>query len=205
MTEYARTERRLLADLLQSSGPDEPTVCAGWTTRDLAAHVVVRDRRPDASLGVVVAPLAGHGEHVRRQAAARPWPELLQDLRTPPWWSPLSNPLLDEVVNLGEFFIHHEDVRRTGSGWSPRVIGHGQQGALWKQVRFSARALLRKLPGATRVEAPGFGVLQVGDGDPAATLVGEPGELTLFISGRQRVARVEVTGDQSITTARLAL
>ena len=32
-------ERSELADLMLRLGPDEPTLCEGWTTRDLAAHV----------------------------------------------------------------------------------------------------------------------------------------------------------------------
>ena len=46
MSTHAKRERLLLADLLETAGPDAPTLCEGWTTRDLAAHVVVRERRP---------------------------------------------------------------------------------------------------------------------------------------------------------------
>src|SRR5690606_24047731 len=42
MTEHARAERHALADLLMAVGPDAPTLCAGWTTAHLAAHLVVR-------------------------------------------------------------------------------------------------------------------------------------------------------------------
>jgi len=45
--------------------------------------------------------------------------------------------------------------------------------------------------------------MQLGDGDPVSTLTGPPSELVLFLSGRQRVSRVDVTGDQSISTAKL--
>src|SRR5262245_42576369 len=110
MNEYARQERRLLADLLLSEGPDAPTLCTGWTTRDLAAHLVTRDRRPDAALGMVVPALAGFGERVRRERGALPYPELIEQVRTPPAWSPVSNALTDGLVNTMEFFIHHEDV-----------------------------------------------------------------------------------------------
>jgi uncharacterized protein (TIGR03083 family) len=44
VSDYAKRERVLFADLLARVGPDEPTLCAGWTTRDLAAHIVVRER-----------------------------------------------------------------------------------------------------------------------------------------------------------------
>src|SRR6476659_7483831 len=46
VTSLARTERAALADLLDQLGPDEPTLCGDWTTRDLAAHLTVRALRP---------------------------------------------------------------------------------------------------------------------------------------------------------------
>ena len=36
-----------LCDLFEEVGPDAPTLCGDWTTRDLAAHLVMRERRPD--------------------------------------------------------------------------------------------------------------------------------------------------------------
>src|ERR1700754_3847356 len=126
----AHRERLALADLLTEVGPDAPTLCAGWTTRDLAAHLVIRERRPDASAAGLIPPLAGHVEHVRLAKAARPYPEGVGELRPPPWWSLLSNPLTDELVNGLEFFIHHEDVRRSGADWSPRTLDPGQEKAI---------------------------------------------------------------------------
>ena len=195
MTDYARTERRQLADLLLEVGPDVPTVCQGWTSRDLAAHLVVRDRRPDSTIGMLIPPLAGHGEHVRLAKAAQPYSEIVQEVRTPPWWSPVSNPLVDELSNTVEFFIHHEDVRRGVPGWSRRELDRGEQAALWKATKLTGRLALRRAGFAIRVEAPGFGGFQAGNGTPRVTLTGEPGELALFVSGRQRVAEVEVTGE----------
>jgi uncharacterized protein (TIGR03085 family) len=209
MTDYARAERRQLADLLQQVGPDRPTVNTGWTTRDLAAHLVVRDRRPDAMIGVLIPPLAGHGEHVRLAKAAQPFSEVIQEVRTPPWWSPVSNPLVDELSNTVEFFIHHEDVRRATPGFTRRTLEPGEQQALWKATKLTARLALRKAGFPVRVVAPGFGTLQVGAGEPRVTVTGEPGELALFLSGRQRVAEAEVTGDpaevEKLTTAAIGL
>lgn len=194
MTAYARGERAALADLLLTTGPDAPTLCAGWTTRDLAAHIVVRDRRPDAMAGMLVPPLAGHGEHVRLQAARRPYEQVVDEVRDPPWWSPLSNPLVHELVNTMEFFIHHEDVRRGTPGWAPRVLDTGEQKALWNAVKLSARMTLRRVGVPVLLRSPGFGEAAIGDGTPVATVIGDPGELVLFVSGRQRAARVEIEG-----------
>ena len=209
MTDYARRERRLLADLLESVGPEVPTLCTGWTTRDLAAHLVVRERRPDASAASLLRPLSAHAERVRLAMAARPYPEVVRLVRHPPWWSPVSNPLTDEVLNGLEFFIHHEDVRRGGGDAEPRPLDAGQQRAIWRAVRFTARLGLRRLGIPVLLRAPGIGELMVGEGAPRVTLTGDPGELALFVSGRQRAARVAAEGEPDaagrLRTARLGL
>jgi uncharacterized protein (TIGR03085 family) len=207
MTDLARRERAALADLLLTTGPDAPTLCAGWTTRDLAAHLLVRDRRPDAMAGIVLPPLAGHGEHVRRQAARRPYEQVVDEVRNPPWWSPVSNPLVHGLANTVEYFVHHEDVRRGAPGWAPRELGAGEQKALWNAVKVAARLNLRRLGMPLLLRSPGHGEVAVGAGAPQATLVGEPGELVLFVSGRQRAARVEIEAPpetaERLRTARL--
>jgi uncharacterized protein (TIGR03085 family) len=199
MTAYAQRERRQIADLFLEVGPDAPTLCEGWATRDLAAHLVVRERRPDAVATRLVPPLAGHAERVRRALAARPYAEVVAMVRNPPWWSLLSNPLTDELFNGLEFFIHHEDVRRGRPGCEPRDLDPGHRAALWRGVTFTARLGLRRLHIPVLVRAPGFGEVTVGGDTPRATLTGDPGELALFVSGRQRAARVEVDGPPEAT------
>jgi uncharacterized protein (TIGR03085 family) len=200
VTDYARRERRELADLLLDVGPDQPTVCEGWTTRDLAAHLIVRERRMGASL-------LGRGEQVRRAKAAEPYAQLVAEVRDRPRWSLLSNALTDELANGVEFFIHHEDVRRGGADWEPRTLDEGQTKALWRTVKFTARLGLRKAGIPVLLTAPGRGSLLLGGDPPQATVSGEPGELALFVSGRQRVARVELGGDaaERLRTARLGM
>ncbi|GLW27142.1 TIGR03085 family metal-binding protein [Actinoplanes regularis] len=197
MNDYARQERRLLADLLLQAGPDAPTLCTGWTTRDLAAHLAVRDRRPDASAGLLVPALAAYGERVRLVKAALPYPDLIAEVRNPPLWSPVSNPLVDGLANTMEFFIHHEDVRRAASGWEPRPLPAGQQVALWRSVKFTARLALRRLGVPGEVIAEGFPPVRTGPA-PQVRITGDAGELALFFSGRQRIARVVIDGDPAI-------
>src|SRR5262249_60545235 len=43
-----------LCDTLERVGPAAPTLCEGWTTADLAAHLVVRERKPLAGPGIVL-------------------------------------------------------------------------------------------------------------------------------------------------------
>ena len=51
--DLAQLERGRLCDLLLVVGPDHPTLCEGWTTADLAAHLVIRERKPLAGPGIV--------------------------------------------------------------------------------------------------------------------------------------------------------
>lgn len=208
MTNYARVERELLADLLLSTGPDAPTLCAGWTTRDLAAHLVVRERRPDSAAGMIVPALAGYGEKVRLARAELPFPELVDQLRRPPVWSPVSNPLVDPLANTLEFFIHHEDVRRAAPDWQPRTLDPAEQAALWRTVKVLCRASLRRLKISAEVAATGFEPVRSGD-HPQVRLSGDPGELAMFFFGRQRAARVDIEGDPAVAerlrTARLGV
>ncbi|MBG0563516.1 TIGR03085 family metal-binding protein [Actinoplanes aureus] len=197
MTNYARRERELLADLLLSTGPDAPTLCSGWTTRDLAAHIVVRERRPDSAAGILVKPLAAYGERIRLARAALPYQELIGQMRRPPVWSPVSNPLADPVVNTLEFFIHHEDVRRAAPEWTPRPLEQAEQAALWRTVKLTCRAALRRLKISAEVTATGFAPLRTA-GDPQVRISGDAGELALFFSGRQRAAQVAVEGESAL-------
>jgi len=208
VSNYAKRERVLFADLLARVGPGEPTLCEGWTTRDLAAHVVVRERRPDASLGMLIPPLRDRGEHIRLAKAAEPFPTVIHEIRTPPWWSPVSNPLTDELANGIELFIHHEDIRRAGSGWEPRELETGQQKSLWRGAQLTGRLALRKVGVPVTVRSDGFGSFSVGT-DPQVVVSGAPGELALFLSGRQRAARVQVDGPadlaERLRTAKLGM
>jgi len=117
---FAGSERAALCELLTRVGPDAPTLCAGWTTADLAAHLVTRERRPDASVGIVLKRWAGHADAVRQAALRRHGFDRLVELvrAGPPGWLPRA---VDEPMNALEFFIHHEDVRRAGP-WEPREL-----------------------------------------------------------------------------------
>jgi uncharacterized protein (TIGR03085 family) len=84
----AQRERQTLCDLFVELGADAPTLCEGWQTADLAAHLVVRERRPDSGPGLVWPPLAGHTEKVRQAARNRAsWDELVATVRPGPRFS----------------------------------------------------------------------------------------------------------------------
>ncbi|MFM8483900.1 MAG: maleylpyruvate isomerase family mycothiol-dependent enzyme, partial [Actinomycetota bacterium] len=105
MSNPARTERDLICDLFTEYGPDAPTLCAGWTTRDLAAHIAVRERRPDAAAGILIKPLSSYGDRVRTRTAARDWARLVATIRSgPPRLSPMRLAAIDRLANTVEFF-----------------------------------------------------------------------------------------------------
>jgi uncharacterized protein (TIGR03085 family) len=198
----ARRERSALVDTLRKVGPDAPTLCAGWKTRDLAAHLVVRERRLDATPGISIPFLAGYTAKVQDQTArSTSWDDLVQMVASgPPIYSPFR--LLDPVANLGEMFIHHEDVRRAVDGWQPRVLDDSIASALSRQLGLLSRMALGKQPAQLTLQTTdGRRVARVGRGDPV-TVTGEPQELVLFVAGRDAV-RVEFDGDpQAIAAVR---
>lgn len=198
MTRYARNERTALADAIQAAGPAAATLCAGWTTRDLAAHLVLREREPVAAAGIVLGPLAALTRRRQARLAAQPFDRLLDQLRHPPAWSPLSNRLADEAANVLEMYVHHEDVRRAVPGWRPRALDPGLEAALWRRISRTARLTLRRFPAAVVVEAPGHGRIAAGAKGREVSVRGAPGELALFLTGRQPVASVSLAGPDDL-------
>jgi uncharacterized protein (TIGR03085 family) len=192
----AKDERNALCDLFTELGPDEPTLCDGWLTRDLAAHLVLRERRPDAAAGILFPPLAGYTKRVQDSLAAKPWPELVDLVRSgPPVYWPTAIGALDEALNTAEFFVHHEDARRGQPGWAPRPPDTKRDKALWTVLRRSGRMLLRLSPvGVSLRHGPAEIVAR--RGPDTVIISGEPGELLLFAFGRD-AARVEFDGEQS--------
>ncbi|MFD3944547.1 TIGR03085 family metal-binding protein [Streptomyces sp. NPDC058579] len=197
MSTHAKRERLLLADLLEAAGPDAPTLCEGWRTRDLAAHVVVRERRPDAAAGTLVPALKTRLDRVQAEFAEKPYEELIQLIRTgPPRMSPFTIKQVDEGANVVEFYVHTEDVRRAQPDWSPRDLDPVFSDALWSRLEKGARLLGRRAPVGLVLRRPNGQTAVAHKGTPVVTVSGEPGELTMFVFGRQDVAKVELDGDQ---------
>ena len=209
---YSREERLALCALFDETGPDAPTLCEGWTTGDLAAHLVLRERRPDAAAGVAGGPLAGYTARVQHRLRQRiPFPELVRMIRSgPPHLSVMALPGMDERINAVEFFVHHEDVRRAADGWEPRALGSGESDMLWGRLRM-ARFMLRKAPVGVELARDDVGPatdnpdgvpyrITARNATPAVTVVGSPAELTLWVMGRRAAARVRMDGIQAAVT-----
>jgi len=194
-TNFARVERDALCDLFEEVGPDAPTLCEGWTTRDLAAHLVVRERRPDAAVGIVAPFAAGYGDQVRRRVARTDWADLVAMVRSgPPLLSPTRLDPVDRMVNTNEFFVHHEDVRRAIDGWEPRALDPAEENALWGSVARFAKLTLRRTGLGIVLDAGAGRRLRVIDREPTVEIAGAVGEIVLFSNGRQAHARVELRG-----------
>lgn len=203
MSTPARQERAALCDLFIQVGPEAPTLSGEWTTRDLAAHLVVRERRPDAGPGIVTRLLAGYAEKVRQTEAERPYVDIVERVRTgPPRWSPMRAPAVERLANTIEFFVHHEDVRRATQPWAPRDLDPKLTATLGELVRGPfVKLLVRSSPVGLAVEpndAPGA---RLKSGEPTVVIAGPIGEITLFLYGRTSVADVELDGPPDAVAA----
>ena len=196
MVTPATLERRRFADELIAIGPDAPTLCGDWTTRDLAAHIVLRDRRPDAMPGVLVKALAGYTAKVQRRIATREWADIVADVRDgAPLLSPTRLDAVDRLVNTTEFYVHLEDVRRAQPGWAARRLPDDLIDDLHAALGRSSKLFARKAPaGITLRPDDGRTVVEANDGSPMVTVSGPIGELVLWIFGRQAHALVEYDG-----------
>ena len=202
----ARTERARLCDVLTESGEVAPTLCEGWLTRDLVAHLFVRERRPVAMPGILLGgPL---GQLTNRSMASAlhrfGYAGLVAKVRSGPplLWRPF-----DEFVNLVEFFVHTEDVRRASPNFEPRSDAQ-LDAALWSALGRMSRLLAHRVRGAgLDLERPAGARIVARRAQPRAVLGGGAQELVLFLYGRKQVARVTLSGagQQAVREARFGL
>jgi uncharacterized protein (TIGR03085 family) len=191
----ATDERAALSDTFIARGPEVPTLCEGWTSRDLLAHLLVRERQPWLSGGIVVPALEPLTERGMAGYADTPWDAMVADLRGgPPAWSPFRIGAVDALANGAELYVHHEDVRRGEPGWEPRPADPTRDGQLWDLVTRMGRMQLRKSPVGVAVRRPEGAVHVIRTGPGLVTLAGAPGEIVLHLFGRDAV-HLEVEGE----------
>lgn len=143
LTELRREERAALLATLRAVGPDAQTLCAGWTTADIAAHIVVSERAwglpmvlgyglrralPQTMVVRAMRRLQSVGDRQTARTATRPWDWLRCRLAAgppPPYrWRSVA------PIRFIEEWIHHEDVRRA-NGLPPRPTSPAIDDALW--------------------------------------------------------------------------
>ena len=182
----AQRERAALVATLLETAPDAPTLCEGWDARDLAAHLVVRERRLDTGPGILIPAFAGYTERVQNQvAASTDWDVLLGQVADgPPIYSPFK--ILDPVANPAEMFIHHEDVRRAVGDWEPRPLDDQTVSALRRPIAMMARMTLRKAPVKAIFRTPQGETLATAGKGPEVVITGDVGELLMYAAGRDK-------------------
>jgi uncharacterized protein (TIGR03085 family) len=189
-------EREQLCDLMTELGPEAPTLLEGWTTRDLAAHLFIRENDNRAAPGLVVPGAWGRAtERRRKELTRRDYASLLATIRSGPPRGFFRIGWVRRGPNLNEFFVHHEDVRRA-NGLAPRKNTVALDEALWRNAGLAPWFLARRLRGVG-LELEWVGTTRVQRarrGTPTARLTGLPGELLLYLFGRQGAAHVEVSG-----------
>jgi uncharacterized protein (TIGR03085 family) len=181
-------ERRELCDLLLELGPDAPTLCAGWTTADMAAHLVLREhfhRSSDAQ---------------RAAEKAKGLPAMVARLRAGAPLIPWRLPRIRDVFNGLEYFIHHEDVRRA-NGREPRSSRADLEALAWRMSGFSGRRAARRMrPYGVELVLPD-GTRRVFGSGTRATLRGPATELLLYLGGRRSAARIALEGPPEAVAA----
>jgi uncharacterized protein (TIGR03085 family) len=197
-------ERLELCDLFEEFGPSVPTLLEGWTSHDLAAHLVLRERNLLAGPCLVLpGPLGRFAEQRRTRLADRKdYAWLVAQIRSGPPVGLFRMGWVRSLANLNEFFVHHEDVRRANR-LGPRSLTPAFDAALWRNVRRGSHYLSRRLE-VCGLEMEWAGTDQrvtVRPGEPTARLSGAPGELLLYVFGRQDAAQVEVRGPPEAVAA----
>ncbi|GMA26113.1 TIGR03085 family protein [Luteimicrobium album] len=185
-----------LAAALAAAAPDDPTLCEGWEARHLAAHVLTRQRSPRIhspafwALADRAQDPAVYADLVARVAA--PPPRL-----SPSAWA-------GNLMNVTEFFVHAEDVRRGPRDVPSRALDDDVVASLWRQLGLAGRLSYRGAAPGVLLVAPGVGRRRVSrphHGAGTVVVTGEVGELVLHASGRGRHAHVAVEGTDADVAA----
>ncbi len=197
--DLAQAERQALCDLMMTLGPEQATLCQGWNAADLAAHLIVRERQPLAAPGIALGgPFARFTARAMERLIERhDFEGLVGLVRSGP--PRLLRPA-DGAMNLVEFFVHHEDLRRGSTEVStevePRADIVALEDALWSQSRRRLKMLTRRLSDLDlTLSDPLRGEKHLGGGHRAVTMVGSIGEITLYLFGRRGAARVDLVGE----------
>lgn len=187
--------RDQLVDALRSVSPDAPTLCEGWQARHLAAHIVLREHAPWRLVG---RGLELRADEARDDAGYR---QLIDTIARPPRaWSPHS--WAGDSMNLAEFYVHAQDVRRGGGTQAPPPMDLPPDlvDELRKPLSMFAKMRLRRShDGVVLVDDAGRR-RTVRDGDPTVEIHGPVPELLLEAFGRGAVARTEFVGTPDAVT-----
>ena len=213
MAGHVLAERSAFVATLRDTDPAAPTLCGDWDAAHLSAHLVLRERslvELGGRLPVGALQRRAHGA-IDNYVSRHSYTELVDRFGAgPPRYSLFAVPAFRDAVNLLEYVVHHEDVRRAVPGVGPRDLAPSEQSATWSRLRFTAALTLRQVPQSVRLVSPDHGEINATKKNGAlVTVTGDPVELALVIMGRQRVAQVKYDGPPaevaSFSGARIAI
>ena len=196
MTSWAEHERAALVAALTELGPDAPTLCEGWQTKDMAAHVYVRERRPDAALGVLpLGPLSAYTNRVMASTLRTlGYDEVVRRIgHVPPH---LRVGSLDSLINTVEYFVHTEDVRRPNA-LPARDLPDDFEQTVWRRLSKQARLSFRRVEARVKLVPTIGDPVEIGRGEPLE-IHGRPTELMMLAFNRKDAAKVDLVGSTSV-------
>ena len=199
MTTLAQAERAAISDLAAEVGPNAPTLCEGWDTRHLMAHLILREGHP-SSLSLAIPGGSKLSDWFTQKWADKDYADLVSTFRKgAPFYSPMSISKVDALFNGLEFFVHHEDIRRAQPDWAPRELPLKTENAIWRALRSAGRMMLRSLDfGVLAARSDTGAATGLKSGEPSVVIQGLPSEIALFVFGRQTHARVTLDGDPDL-------
>ena len=205
MEQMSRSERAALCNAALEAGEGAPTLCEGWSVKDLVIHLLIRERDPIGATAIVVPQLDKLAQRSARRMADQDFTALVERVRGgPPLWSLMKVPALDRLLNTLEYFVHHEDIRRAAPGWAPRELTDREQRVLFKGAATAGKGFVRSVGVPVEIrwtdgERERTAVLAGGD-DPVV-VTGAPAELTMFLFGRDQHTGLTFEGPQESVDA----
>jgi uncharacterized protein (TIGR03085 family) len=201
MDPMSRRERAGLCNAALEAGEEAPTLCGGWTVKDLVIHLLVRERDPLAAPGILIPPLHGLTRRSERRLQHQDFSALVERVRGgPPRWSVMALPPVDQLLNTLEYFVHHEDIRRAAPGWEPRELTDRENRILFKGAATAGKRFVKSVGVPVRVRwADGDRVREsvLARGEDPVVVTGEPSELTMFLFGRDQHTGLKFEGPQA--------
>lgn len=198
--QFVEPSREFLAETLLAAGPGADTLCDGWRTQELAAHLYLREHNPGVGLGMVLKPWKKATDKAIAKLAEESsspgtFAALVEKFRAgPPKMSPFALKAVDKNANLTEFFVHTEDVRRATDRWAPRALDAGYSEALWADLIKRAAIMYRSVDLGIVLVNPN-GPRHVAKRAPVSVaIIGAPGELLMHANGRTGHALVSFEG-----------
>jgi len=199
VTEAGR-ERAALCAALERVGPGAPTLCGGRTSGELAAYLLVQERRYLISLLGIAVPAVERA--AERRMGRLPWLDMVELLRSGPGsWLTRRRPT--DGLEFLRLYVHHEDIRRAVPGWSPRPVELYRDDTLWHGAGKLGQLAYQRSPVGVVLQRPDGVTWPVRLGPRPVTVRGEPGELVMHMCRRPR-ASVRLAGDPADIDAALS-